>query len=291
MKHYIAEHAQRFNSALYGALEGLLAGVPAELAEAIEYPLKAGGKRLRPVLCLAAGGLAGGGFDDVFPAAAALEMVHTYSLVHDDLPAMDNDDLRRGLPTVHVKYGEATAVLVGDALLTMAFEMLAGCRLPAERRTALAAELAAAAGPGGMIAGQAMDLAGEGRADGTLEDVLGIHTHKTARLITAAVRMGVLAAGGGAELLGPLTVWGERAGLAFQVADDVLDATSTPEELGKSVGKDAAGGKLTAVAVLGTDGAAEYARRLASEASEAVSGVEGAEIFGDLAALFVHRSR
>ncbi len=290
IREYIARRAAEVNSALQELLDDYERDIPPRLCDAMRYPFESGGKRLRPVLCLAAGELAGGKSEDVMPAALALELVHTYSLIHDDLPAMDDDDLRRGRPAVHKAFDEATAILAGDAILTMAFDVIARSSMPAERRAKVAEELADAAGPSGMIAGQVLDLEYAERADCTIDDVLAIHTRKTARLITAAVRMGVIAAGGSAELLDALTRWGEDAGLAFQVADDVLDVTSTPEELGKSVGKDAAEGKLTAVSVLGAERASAYAVELKERAKAALNGIEGADIFLDMVDLFVQRS-
>jgi len=289
IKAYIAERAEKVNAALKNLLEEYGTEYPPRLRDAIKYPLDAGGKRIRPVLCLAAAELAGGG-DEVMPAALALELVHTYSLVHDDLPAMDNDDLRRGRPTVHKVFGDAMAVLVGDALLTMAFEVIARSEIAPKRRVLVVEELARAAGPAGMVAGQVLDLEGE-KKNGNLDDVLAIHRNKTAKLITGAVRMGVIAAGGTRKLLNALTKWGENAGLAFQVADDVLDVTSTPEELGKSVGKDVSENKLTAVSVLGIEGARLCAEELAAKAKAAVAKIAGADVFVHMVDMFVRRNK
>jgi len=290
IREYIAKRAEKVNAALEKLLEEYGKEYPPRLKEAIRYPLEAGGKRLRPVLCLAAAELAGGG-DEVMPVALSLELVHTYSLIHDDLPAMDNDDLRRGRPTVHKVFGDAMAILAGDALLTMAFEVIARSDIAPKRRVLVAEELARAAGPAGMVAGQVLDLEGEKKANGALDDVLAIHRNKTAKLITGAVRMGAIAAGGTKKLLNALTKWGENAGLAFQVADDVLDVTSTPEELGKSVGKDVTENKLTAVAVLGIDGARACADALAAKAKAAVAKIAGADVFMHMVDVFVKRSK
>ena len=193
---YIRERGKMVNTAIEHTMSEFGRGCPPKLLEAMRYPLLAGGKRLRPILCLAAAELVGGDVEEVMPVAVAIELVHTYSLVHDDLPAMDNDDLRRGLPTVHKVYGDAVAILVGDGLLTLGFEVIACSTLPAARRIRLVEELARAAGAAGMVAGQALDLEGEKTSGAGLDDVLNIHRDKTAKLMTAAVRMGVLAAGG-----------------------------------------------------------------------------------------------
>ena len=263
--------------------------VPPGLARPMLYALE-GGKRLRPALCLAACELCGREASRALDAACAVEMVHVYSLVHDDLPAMDDDELRRGRPSTHAAFGEAAAILAGDALLTLAFEVLAEGPFPEAVRVALVRELAAAAGPEGMVAGQVLDLEGEGRREVSPEEVLAIHARKTMRLIRAAVRMGVLAAGGPEDALARLTAWAEKAGLAFQVADDVLDETATPEELGKSVGKDRRALKATAVRAWGLEEARRRARRLAEEAEEALAGLAGADFFRRVGRYFVERA-
>jgi len=231
------------------------------LAEAMRYSVFAGGKRFRPVLAVMLCDALGGKRENVIAGAAALEMIHTYSLIHDDLPAMDNDDLRRGKPTSHKVYGEATAILAGDGLLTLAFEVAASA--PAEADPArIVRELAAGAGPDGMVAGQAADIAAEG-ARGDLEDVEFVHRKKTGALIRAAARIGAIAARapeGKIELAGR---FGETLGLTFQIADDILDVTQTSEKLGKTAGKDAAAGKLTYPGVAGLDAARRQARALA----------------------------
>lgn len=234
---------------------------PAILHQAMRYSLFAGGKRLRPALCFAACEACGGTRDQAVRPAAALEVLHTYTLIHDDLPAMDNDDLRRGKPTCHKIYGEANAILAGDALLTLAFELLAGSDLEPAR---MVMELAKAAGSTGVIAGQVEDIANEGQA--LDEDTLRfIHRHKTGDLIRAAVRLGVIASGTD-QALEPLTRYAEHVGLAFQIADDVLNATSDSDTLGKAVGSDAQQGKQTFVAFLGLEKARREAERLVHEA-------------------------
>ncbi|RKH59174.1 polyprenyl synthetase family protein [Corallococcus aberystwythensis] len=258
------------------------AGTPPRLAESMRYSLLAGGKRLRPVLCLAfADAVAKASTDGgvVMDAACALEYVHTYSLVHDDLPSLDNDDLRRGVPTNHKVYGEPVALLAGDGLLTEAFTLLASGPEPV--RGTLCAELARAAGAAGMVGGQVLDIA-EDRAP-TLDYLLRLHRLKTGALILAACRMGVLAAGGGAAALASAVTYGEAVGLAFQIADDVLDVTSSAEAMGKPVGADAEAGRFTFPAVVGLDESRRMAGELVARAEAAVRPLEGAD--GPLAAL------
>jgi geranylgeranyl diphosphate synthase type II len=238
---------------------------PERLHAAMRYSLLAGGKRLRPILCLASAEAVGGQREAALLPAIALECLHTYTLIHDDLPAMDDDDLRRGHPTCHKKFDEATAILAGDALLTLAFELLARATPAAQ----LALELAEAAGSRGVVGGQAEDLAAEGRApDATLLEF--IHTNKTGKLLRAACRMGALTAGADAGQLAALTTYAAKIGLAFQIADDVLNVTSTPEQLGKAVGSDAARKKMTYVALYGLDTARTKAVTLISEAQAAL---------------------
>ena len=248
---------------------------PAQLREAVRYSLLAGGKRLRPALVLLACEACGGNPDAALPAACAIEMVHTYSLIHDDLPAMDDDDLRRGRPTNHVVYGEATAILAGDGLLTFAFEVLARDLQPASVAAACCADLASAAGVIGMVGGQQADLEAEAPAatDPTrfspaelLEKLEAIHRRKTGRLLCSALTMGGCIAGASAARLSQLRRYGECVGLAFQIIDDLLDLTSTPEQLGKNVKKDAGLGKLTYPGLLGEAASRERAEGLIREA-------------------------
>lgn len=247
---------------------------PARLHAAMRYSLEAGGKRLRPVLALAAADLAGRRRDPL-PAAVALECVHTYSLVHDDLPAMDNDDLRRGRPTCHRQFDEATAILAGDALLTQAFALLAihYADHPALVRD-LVAELASAAGSQRLVGGQMADIEAEGHP-ATLAEVEFIHRGKTAAMIAAAVVLGGLVGGAEPTVLATLRAYGEQLGLAFQAIDDLLDSTATSTALGKTAGKDARAGKATLVAVLGLDGARAYARERTAAAVAAARRLPG----------------
>ncbi len=225
---------------------------PVTIHRAMRYSVFAGGKRIRPVLCLAAGELIAGGAAGLAEAAATLELIHTYSLIHDDLPALDNDDLRRGRPTNHKVFGEAMAILAGDALLTLAFEVLG--KLPgvvAERRAAMVAELATASGTvGGMIGGQVHDIEGEGAAP-TAVLLERIHRAKTGALLRASVRLGAICAGADDEQLAALTAYGEHIGLAFQIVDDILDVEQSSAALGKTAGKDQAQQKITFPAVHG----------------------------------------
>ncbi len=222
------------------------------LLQAMSDSLNAGGKRLRPALVLEFCRLCGGDEERALPAALSVELLHTYSLIHDDLPCMDNDDLRRGKPTNHKVFGECTATLAGDALQAAAFQMVLDAPLPDGRTLRCARLLARAAGPEGICGGQQMDLEWEGRALSE-EELLQIHLHKTAALIRAACLMGVAAAGGTPEQEEAAAAFADHLGLAFQIRDDILDVTSTEEELGKPIGSDAANEKTTYVTLYGPD--------------------------------------
>jgi geranylgeranyl diphosphate synthase type II len=255
--------------------------LPGKLAEAMRYSVLAGGKRLRPAIALAAAHAAGGRDADVLPFAAALELVHTYSLVHDDLPAMDDDDLRRGRPTNHVVFGEALAILAADALHTLAFgHLLEGTSDAAVARD-LGAMLSRAAGPAGMVGGQVDDLAAE-RSEPDAERLARIHRAKTAALIATAAAGGARAAGALPEVVAAFHDYGLHLGLAFQIVDDVLDETGTAAELGKTPGKDRRGGKMTYVALDGVLGARARAMH---EMAAACSAIEPHDTFGLLAGL------
>jgi geranylgeranyl diphosphate synthase type II len=247
---------------------------PETLHRAMRYSVFAGGKRLRPVLVVASAEAVGGTADDVLPTACALELIHTYSLVHDDLPAMDNDDLRRGMPTSHKVFGEAMAILAGDALLTLAFRLLGenfrDGRDPARLRDVLA-DVADGAGPRGLGGGPVADLEGQGRpASADLVDY--IHVHKTGALIRTAVRVGARICGATPAQLAALSVAGGSLGLAFQIVDDILDVTSSPEVLGKTPGKDQAQQKATYPGVHGIEASRARAGYLLAEAEEALAG-------------------
>lgn len=249
---------------------------PDELREAMAYSLLASGKRLRPVLTLLACDALGGEIESALPAACALEMVHTYSLIHDDLPAMDDDDLRRGRPTCHKQFGEALAILAGDALLTLAFEVIAKETHPPEVAALCCADLANAAGAVGMVGGQVADLEGERLcADPnfhpSIEHLEGIHRRKTGRLLTCGLVMGGRIAGADLSTQIRLETYGKCVGLAFQIADDLLDVTGSPVKMGKGVRKDADHGKLTYPSLLGIDESRRRAEELIRTACAAIS--------------------
>ncbi len=253
------EYRRLVEQALDGALTRL-GEIPDILRRAMAYSLQAGGKRLRPVLLLAASEACGGSAEEALPFACALEMIHTYSLIHDDLPAMDNDDLRRGKPTNHKVFGEGMAILAGDGLLHAAMETMlrAACERK-DRRGLLAAEaIARRSGVTGMVAGQAVDVTEEGEAP-TMARVSYIHAHKTADLFTAPLEAGMLLAGAAEETVAAGIEYGYHLGLAFQIVDDLLDVTGDAALLGKNTGMDAALGKQTWVAVRGVDGARQDA--------------------------------
>ena len=242
-----------------------------DLYDAMEYSLLAGGKRIRPVLTLECCRMCGGEPETALPLAGAVEMIHTYSLIHDDLPCMDDDDLRRGRPTNHKVYGEATAVLAGDALLTAAFEVILDAgSLPPERLLTAAAVLARAAGGWGMVGGQVLDMAGEGHAL-SLSEVEELQRMKTGALITAAAEMGCVAAGGAQEQRAAVRRYAEKLGLAFQIQDDILDVVGNAAALGKSVGSDARSEKTTFVTLKGVETCRKLVRRLTEEAKEALA--------------------
>ena len=239
---------------------------PSTIHRAMRYSLLAGGKRLRPVLCCAASEACGGSVRDALPAACAVELVHTYSLIHDDLPCMDDDDLRRGKPTSHKVFGEGMAVLAGDALLTEAFAVLAAAE-PKRPGTAygLVAELARAAGSRGLIAGQVADLEAEGKKPSE-PALYFIHAAKTGTLLRAALKLGGMCGGGSKRQIAALDRFGFALGLAFQIQDDILDATQSAKKLGKTAGKDAMAGKMTFPALFGLERARELAEQWTQDA-------------------------
>ncbi|MDE3180868.1 MAG: polyprenyl synthetase family protein [Acidobacteriota bacterium] len=250
---------------------------PPSIHTAMRHSVFAGGKRLRPILCFEAGRIFGAGSEDLLRRAAALELIHTYSLIHDDLPALDNDDLRRGKPSCHKAFGEATAILAGDALLTLAFEVLASDGSPpAEIRLQVIREMAHAIGTrAGMVGGQVVDLEASDRKvdEARLEY---IHSSKTGALIRMAARAGALYGGAGQEDSERLSLYGAKVGLAFQIADDLLDEASSTEALGKTAGKDARQHKATYPALFGIEESRRMAKELAEEASAAIRPFGGA---------------
>jgi geranylgeranyl diphosphate synthase type II len=277
---YLAERGRRVDAAL-GRLAPAAEQYPETVHRAMRYSLFAGGKRVRPALCIAAGEAVAGDsaqtLEGIEDCAATLELVHTYSLIHDDLPALDNDDFRRGKPTCHKVFGEAMAILAGDALLTLAFRVLSGLKTTEARRAALVAELSAAAGTvDGMIGGQVADLEAEGKA---VEEphLHYIHRAKTGAMIRASVRMGAIYTGAAAHEFGALNLYGEHIGLAFQIVDDILDVEGTPESLGKTPGKDARQKKATFPALYGIEESRRQAARHLEEAKGAL------EMFGERA--------
>jgi len=288
--------------ALRRTLAHTAGGCPAVLNEAMSYSLLAPGKRLRPVLVLMAAQASGGSDEQALPAACAVEMVHTYSLIHDDLPAMDDDDLRRGLPTCHKKFGEAMAILAGDGLLTLAFEVLADSYPPATASVSIL-ELAQGSGSVGMVGGQVLDLAAEGKIQTgerpkNIADLESIHCRKTGALFRSCLRLGLYAAQG-ENPAGPdrnmqerLDAYGRAFGLAFQISDDLLDVEGQCENTGKGVGKDAARGKLTYPGLLGIEESRRRAKLLCMEAIQAVDGLGAAgEALAALARFVMERDR
>lgn len=266
-------------------------GVPARLRDAMLYSLEAGGKRIRPALCLATASLCGLAEDKAVPFAAAIEMVHTYSLIHDDLPAMDNDDLRRGKPSNHKQFDEATAILAGDGLLTDAFAIAATTPVPASQLLAALAELAKAAGSRGMVGGQMLDMQYTGKSGVTIEDVAQMQSLKTGAMLESACLCGALLAGAPHYLLTALQTYGASLGKAFQIADDILDITGNAEQLGKPVGNDAESGKNTYPSILGLEESRRIARIETETAQQALpANVPEAEFLRCLADYAVSRS-
>jgi len=286
LESWLPMQQQRVEALLASRMEQIGKRSPAKLAEAMKYSLLDGGKRLRPVLCLAfadaTARASNGGGAPADDAACALECIHTYSLVHDDLPAMDDDDLRRGRPTNHKVYGEAMAILAGDALLTDAFALLAtGPAAEQAVRGRLASELALAAGAGGMVGGQVLDIADDRPAQ--LDYLVRLHRMKTGALIKAACRMGAIAGRGGEPEVNAAEIYGDAIGLAFQIADDILDVTASAEAMGKPTGADAAAGRHTFPAVVGVDASRRMAKEHVARAIDAVQLLEPEP--GPLAAL------
>ena len=260
LREYLARQ-QQFVDAELGRLVPAEDTPPATIHRAMRYSLFAGGKRIRPILCIEAAHAVSGWCDGVIAAACALELIHTYSLIHDDLPALDNDDYRRGKLTSHKVFGDAMAILAGDSLLTLAFQVLAQLDAPDSRKTRMIAELSTAAGTvGGMIGGQVADLEGEGKTPNA-QLLETIHRAKTGALIRASLRLGAIYAGASGQQYAALSCYGEHVGLAFQIVDDILDVEESSEALGKTAGKDAQQQKVTFPAVYGLDDS----RRMAAE--------------------------
>ncbi len=253
------------------------------MLDAMAYSLGNGGKRIRPVLTLEFCRLCGGEYKDAIPFAIGAEMIHTYSLIHDDLPCMDNDDMRRGKPSSHKVYGEANALLAGDGLLTLAFETVLSANVSADKKASAALELAKAAGVSGMIGGQVMDLSNEGKKV-SLDEIRATDKLKTGEMIRVAAVMGCIAAGADSEKIAAAEKYCENIGLAFQIVDDILDVTSDDATLGKPVGSDSQNEKSTYVSHLGVEKSAEYARQLTEDAKSALDifGSEG-EFLSELA--------
>ncbi len=267
------------------------AAAPENIHRAMRYSLFAGGKRVRPVLCMEAARTVNQQAEGIEHAACTLELIHTYSLIHDDLPALDNDDLRRGRPTCHKVFGEAMAILAGDALLTLAFQVLSQLAVVhADRKIRLIEELSTAAGTaGGMIGGQVHDVEGEGKPP-TPELLDSIHRAKTGALLKASVRMGAIYAGADDRQLAALSCYGEHIGLAFQIVDDILDVEQPSETLGKTAGKDAQQQKITFPAVYGLDRSREMAehQRLKAHAALEMFGASARRLH-EIADMIVHR--
>ena len=279
LKDYLADRAALVDAAMDAYLPPAKER-PSTIHEAMRYAVFAGGKRLRPVLCIAAAEACGGVAADALAPACAVELMHTYSLVHDDLPAMDDDDLRRGRPTCHKVYGEGMAVLCGDALLTEAFAILA--QAPVTKRYGTRDHIAELASTGGslkLIGGQVMDLEGEGKSL-TKRELVRIHEAKTAALLTCSLRLGAMTANATPAKLEALTVFGHQLGLAFQVIDDILDVTQSTEVLGKTAGKDQAVGKATYPAIIGLQASRREAAKLTKAALAALDpfGRKGARL-------------
>ncbi|XP_011025712.1 PREDICTED: geranylgeranyl pyrophosphate synthase, chloroplastic [Populus euphratica] len=270
-KSYMLQKANSVNKALDAAIS---LKEPAKIHESMRYSLLAGGKRVRPVLCLAACDLVGGSESMALPAACAVEMIHTMSLMHDDLPCMDNDDLRRGKPTNHIVFGEDVAVLAGDALLSFAFEHIAVSTIHVSPRRIVRAigELAKAIGAEGLVAGQVVDICSEGLSEVGLEQLEFIHVHKTAKLLEGAVVLGAILGGGTDEEVEKLRKYARSIGLLFQVVDDILDVTKSSQELGKTAGKDLVADKVTYPRLMGIEKSREFAERLLNEAKDMLAG-------------------
>ena len=293
LKAYLKERCQLVDEALDRSLpaEDML---PVSLHRSMRYSVFAGGKRVRPILMLAACEAVGGNTEQAMPAACAMEMIHTYSLIHDDLPAMDDDDFRRGNPTNHKVFGEAVAILAGDALLTEAFILMSspewGVKTDSDRVRAVIREIAHAAGSCGMVGGQVVDMESEGNKEIDLATLQYIHTHKTGALMKASVKAGAILGGADAAGIDAMTRYGEAIGLAFQIADDILDVEGTTEEIGKDAGSDAERGKATYPALVGMADAKRRAAELVEIALESLEPFDAkADPLREIAKYIVYR--
>ncbi len=273
LKSYLVEKRETIDNALKAYFEDSEKGPSRDLFRAMKYSLFAGGKRLRPILCIAGAEAVGGDGGKVLPVACALELIHTYSLIHDDLPLMDDDDLRRGVPTNHKVFGEALALLAGDGLLTEAFRIMSSDGIVQHMAPATALQviniIATAAGCAGMVAGQVADIQSEGK-EADLELVEFIHRHKTGALISASVKCGAMIGGGDMEALSAIALYGDNIGLAFQISDDLLDLEGDPGVMGKEPGSDQKKGKVTYPGVLGADEARCIQEKLVRDAVTAL---------------------
>ena len=291
IKEYLKEKKEHVDRALEGILHGE-GEFPQNLHKAMRYSVFAGGKRIRPVLLIASAESVGGSMKSVTNVACAVELIHTYSLIHDDLPSMDNDDLRRGKPTNHKVFGEAAAILAGDALLTLAFDILAqGNKDNAGNALTVIHEIAKAAGSTGMVGGQAVDIESEGR-ECSLPLLEYIHIHKTGALIRASVRAGAILSSASSQQLDALTRYGKAVGLAFQIADDMLDVDGSQESTGKTVGGDAKKKKATYPRVMGINESKMRAKELIDIAMDSIEGFDNrAEALRRIAGYIVERNR
>jgi len=293
LKAYLREKRGIVDKALesYFKSEGPLS----DLISAMEYSLLAGGKRLRPILCMAGAEAVGGMYGDVLPVACALEMIHTYSLIHDDLPLMDDDDMRRGKPTNHKVFGDAVALLAGDGLLTEAFCLMASSRTKDEIPPSILLNvielIARAAGYRGMVGGQTADIQSEGKKVG-ISTVKFIHTHKTGSLITASVASGAILGGGRKSQIQAITAYGRHIGLAFQISDDILNVEGNSTAMGKSVGSDEQRGKITYPAVAGLKESKEIQSKLVEQAVDSLQGFDDkADPLREMAKYIIERKR
>lgn len=294
LKFYLNDQKRLINKTLSAMMEKIVS--QGRLAQAMAYSLLAGGKRIRPILCLAAADAVGAPDPDPFlHPACSIELIHTYSLIHDDLPAMDNDDLRRGKPTCHIQFDHATAILAGDALLTMAFQILSDPALSAvispEQQVQLIHVISSAAGPEGMVMGQMMDILNEGLQI-SLSQLRKMHSLKTGALFEAAVVAGAILAGGDHHQITALRTYGRNIGIAFQVADDILNVEGNPELMGKSVGTDETGNKCTYPSIMGMEASRRFALDLIDNALKVIDDFDKRALpLREIAGYIINRNR